>query len=91
MISTISTPVVFFQISQIIFGGCLRAGGDVRFTLLASLTSCTVIRTAVTLLTVPVLNMGLLGIWLGVLSDQFSRLILMSLRFRQGKWVNMRV
>ncbi len=91
MISRISTFVVFFQISQIIFGGCLRAGGDVRFTLLASLSSCTVIRTAVTLLTVPVLNMGLLGIWLGVVSDQFSRLIFMSLRFRQGKWLDMRV
>ena len=34
------------------------------------------------------LNLGLAGIWLGVLSDQLSRYIFMSIRFRQGKWVN---
>ena len=38
-----------------------------------------------------VFNLGLHGIWLGVLSDQLSRFTLMRRRFRQGNWVNLRI
>jgi len=38
-----------------------------------------------------VFGMRLEGIWLGILSDQLSRFILMSLRFRQGKWVDLKI
>ncbi len=91
LISRFSTVIVILQISQIIYGGCLRAGGDVRYTLIASLVSVTLIRTLVTLVCTQFLNMGLSGIWLGVLADQLSRFILLSLRFRKGQWVNYRV
>ena len=83
--------IVLLQISQIIFTGCLRAAGDVRYTLVSALISVTLIRTAVTLLLVLVFHMGLHGIWLGVLSDQLSRFLLMGRRFRQGKWVDLRI
>ena len=83
--------IVLLQISQIIFTGCLRAAGDVRYTLVSALISVTLIRTAVTLLLVLVFRMGLHGIWLGVLSDQLSRFLLMGRRFRQGKWVDLRI
>ena len=83
--------IVLLQISQIIFSACLRAAGDVRYTLAAALISVAVIRTAVTVLTVLVFNMGLTGVWIGILSDQLSRFILMSLRFRKGEWVNLRI
>ena len=88
LINRFTTVIVLLQISQIIFGGCLRAGGDVRYTLMASLVSVTAIRTIVTIVFTLVIPLGLSGIWLGVLSDQFSRFVFMSLRFRQGKWVN---
>lgn len=45
----------------------------------------------ITLLLVFVFHMGLMGVWLGVLSDQASRFILMSHRFRRGEWVNLRI
>ena len=83
--------IVLLQISQIIFTGCLRAAGDVRYTLMAALISVTGIRTLITLLLVFVFHMGLMGVWLGVLSDQASRFILMSHRFRRGEWVNLRI
>ena len=83
--------IVLLQISQIIFTGCLRAAGDVRYTLLAALISVTGIRTLVTILLVSVFHMGLTGVWLGVLSDQASRFILMGRRFRQGNWVNLKI
>ena len=83
--------IVLLQISQIIYTGCLRAAGDVKYTLAGALISVTLIRTAVTVLLVLVFNLGLHGIWLGVMSDQLSRFTLMRMRFRKGKWVDIRI
>ena len=91
MISRWIMVIVLLQISQIIFTGCLRAAGDVRYTLLAALISVTGIRTLVTILLVSVFHLGLTGVWLGILSDQASRFILMGRRFRQGNWVNLKI
>ena len=91
MISRYIMVIVLLQISQIIYTGCLRAAGDVRYTLTGALISVTVIRTTVTVLLVLVFNLGLHGIWLGVLSDQLSRFTLMRRRFRQGKWVDLKI
>ena len=83
--------IVLLQISQVIFGACLRAAGDVHYTLIASLISVTIIRTVVTYLLVQVFHLGLTGVWLGVLSDQASRFALMGHRFREGKWVDIKL
>ena len=83
--------IVWAQIAQIIYGACLRAAGDVRYALISSLVSCTLIRTLATILLVNVLHMGLAGIWIGIMSDQVSRFIFMSIRFRQGKWVDIKI
>lgn len=83
--------IVLLQISQIIYTGCLRAAGDVRYTLRAALISVTGIRTVVTIVLVLVFHMGLTGVWLGILSDQLSRFTLMRIRFKQGKWVNLKI
>lgn len=83
--------IVLFQISQVIYGGCLRGAGDVRYTLFSSLLSVTLIRTAVTWLLTSVFPLGIAGIWIGVLSDQFSRFVLLSLRFRQGHWTALKI
>ena len=69
--------IVLLQISQLVYGGCLRAGGDVRYTLIAGIISVTIIRTSVTVILVNIFNLGLYGIWIGILSDQFSRFILL--------------
>lgn len=83
--------IVIFQISQIIYGGCLRAAGDVKYTLAVSLISITLIRSVATLFFVNVLALGLTGIWLGILSDQISRFLGLWNRFRQGKWVDLKI
>ena len=83
--------IVLLQISQIIFTGCLRAAGDVKYVLVAAMISIAGIRTLSTLLMVNVLGWGLHGVWLGILADQLSRFIMVSLRFRQGKWVNLKI
>lgn len=83
--------IVFMQILQVIYGGSLRAAGDVRFTLLVAIVSVTIIRSLVTLITVNVLHLGLDGIWIGVLDDQVSRFLGLRYRFNKGKWVELKI
>lgn len=84
--------IVLAQISQVIYGGCLRGAGDVKYTLFASLISVTVIRSITTwLLTGGVVDLGLHGIWIGVLADQLSRFIFMSIRFKRGRWTEIAI
>lgn len=83
--------IVIFQISQIIFGGALRAAGDVKYTLAVSLISITFIRSAATIFFVNILHLGIQGIWMGIMADQISRFIGLWLRFRKGDWVNIEI
>ena len=91
LICRFMTVIVLLQISQVIFTACLRAAGDAGYTLRTALIACTVIRTGVTILAVNVLHLGLHGIWIGILSDQFTRFTLNGWRFKQGKWVDLKI
>ena len=83
--------IVLMQILQVIHAGSLRAAGDVKYTLIVAIVSVTIIRSLVTILTVNILDLGLDGIWIGILSDQTSRLIGLRHRFKQGKWVDLKI
>lgn len=83
--------VVLFQIRQVIYMGCLRGAGDTFYTAVASTVSVTVIRTGISYLCGYTLGWGIAGIWLGVLGDQLSRYIFATLRFKVGKWVNIKI
>ncbi|MGX7107877.1 MATE family efflux transporter [Facklamia miroungae] len=83
--------IVLLQISQIIYAGCLRSGGDVKYTLFVGIISASIIRTAVTIILVNVFHFGLTGIWIGILSDQLSRFIFMRHRFKGGRWTRIRI
>lgn len=74
------------QIAQVIYMGCLRGAGDVFFTTVASTFSVTIVRTAVSYFGGFVLNWGLPGIWIGVIGDQFCRVVLTTWRFKSGVW-----
>ena len=53
--------------------------------------SVTFIRTIVSYLCGYALGGGIIGIWLGVLADQMSRFIFATVRFKQGKWINIKI
>lgn len=91
LISRFLTIIVLLQISQVIYGGCLRAAGDVKYTLGVALVSVTLIRSIVTLICVNILNLGLAGIWIGILSDQASRFVSLRYRFNKGEWVHKKI
>ena len=83
--------VVIFQISQVIYMGSLRGAGNTLYTAIASTISVTFVRTLVSYFFGYVLNWGITGIWLGVLGDQISRFIFASIRFKAGKWVQIKI
>ena len=83
--------VVILQIAQVIYMGCLRGAGDTLYTALASTFSVTIMRTAGSYFFGYILNMGITGIWFGVIADQLSRFILANIRFRQGKWTQIKI
>lgn len=83
--------VVLFQISQVIFMGCLRGAGDTNYTAMASTISVTFIRTGASYLLGFVAGLGMVGIWLGILADQVARFLFASIRFKQGKWTKIHI
>lgn len=83
--------VVLFQIRQVIYMGCLRGAGDTLYTAAACTISVTIIRTAVSYICGYTLNWGITGIWLGVLGDQAARYIFAMVRFKAGKWVDIKI
>ncbi len=83
--------VVIFQISQVIYMGCLRGAGDTLYTAVASTISVTIVRTAASYFFGYILQWGIIGIWLGVLGDQIARYLFASVRFKQGKWTRMKI
>lgn len=83
--------IVVLQIAQVIYMGCLRGAGDTLYTAVASAVSVTVMRTAGSYFFGYVLGMGIVGIWMGVVADQLSRFIFATVRFRQGKWINIKI
>lgn len=91
MVTRFMLVIVLLQISQIIYAGCLRSGGDVKYTLFVGILSVSIIRTLVTLSLVNIFHLGLVGIWLGIFSDQFTRFIFNRHRFKQGKWTQIRI
>ncbi len=82
---------VIFQIRQVIYMGCLRGAGDTLYTAMSSTISVSVIRTLVSYMCGYTLGWGIAGIWLGVLGDQISRFTFASIRFKQGKWTEIKI
>ena len=82
---------VLFQVRQVVYMGCLRGAGDTLYTALASMISVTIIRTIAGYFFCYVVGWGIQGIWLGVLADQVSRYFFAMLRFKAGKWVEIKI
>ena len=91
MIMRILCFVIYMQITQVIFFGCLRGAGDTKFTALSSLISVAIIRPGMSWLLCNPLGLGLLGVWLGLVCDQVTRFLLGFFRVRQGNWLKIKL
>ena len=91
MINRIMIIIVLFQVSQVIYMGCLRGAGDTTYTAIASTISVTIIRTSASYFFGFVMGLGMAGIWMGILADQISRFLFASIRFKQEKWTKIHI
>ena len=91
MIMRILSIMLFFQIEQVVQFGCLRGAGDTRFTAMVSLISVTCIRPGMSWLLCYPVGLGLMGAWLGTFCDQLVRFFMSFVRFRKGRWTQLRL
>lgn len=95
------TVVVFGIMSQngrVVFSGCLRGAGDVRFVALCALVSVAIIRPALTYLfcyplnrLFPALFFAYTGPWISFVIDAYIREFLLSHRVRKGTFLNIKL
>lgn len=69
----------------------LRAAGDAKFTMIASLFSMWIFRIGFSYLLAFTFQTGVLGIWIAMCIDWLFRAICFMIRFRNGKWKNHRL
>jgi putative MATE family efflux protein len=85
-------PVRIIGLFQVVMGtdyavtGALRGMGDTSFPMKSSLAAMWFVRLPVGFLLVKYFNMGLLGAWIGMMSDMAFRTFLKFRRFSSGKW-----
>ncbi len=82
---------VLFQIPQVIVVGSLRGAGDVKFVAMLMLISVSIIRPGLAWLLCYPFELGLVGAWIALLLDQITRNGLSAIRFRQAKWLHIKV
>ncbi len=70
---------------------CLRAAGDIRFTMWASIFATVVCRTLLSFLLARTLGLGVIGIALAMVLDWSIKAVLDVVRFYSGRWKGRRV
>lgn len=90
-IMVLAAIITLPQNIQWVITGILRGSGDTKYTATISLISVTAIRPIVSFLLCYPIGLGVLGAWIGMGIDQSIRFIANMIRFKQGKWKNIRV
>ena len=80
-----------FQISQVIFSGCLRGAGDTRYMAVVSMFSVALLRPILTYILVYPVAMGVLGAWVAIFVDQTMRFGFSAVRFYSQKWCKVKL
>lgn len=75
-----------FQTDQFIVAGGLRGAGDTRFAAIVTAVTVLGVRTVICAVLINVFDLGLWGAWIALVADQCLRTVLMSFRYRSGKW-----
>lgn len=82
---------VFFWALSFTLPQVLRSGGDAKFTMSISVLSMWIFRVVLSYFFVLKMDMGLMGVWLGMCIDWICRSIFFTVRFWGGKWMEHRV
>lgn len=83
---TVIKPLVWVGAFGLPYG--LRAAGDVKFSMIVSVSIMWGCRVALGIFLVRIFHFGLLGVWIGMFADWIVRAIIFTIRFVSGKWLN---
>ena len=82
---TIVKPLVWVGAFGLPYG--LRAAGDVKFSMIVSVSTMWCCRVALCVFLVKVFHLGLIAVWIGMFTDWIVRAVIFSVRFLSGKWL----
>lgn len=74
------------QSTQLTLAGALRGAGDTVYPLYASIFGIWIFRVFVAFIFVNIFNWGLIGAWVALVLDQYTRSAIVYLRYRSNKW-----
>ena len=83
---TVIKPFIWVGAFGLPYG--LRAAGDVKFSMIASVSIMWGCRVALGIFLVKVFQLGLVGVWIGMFVDWIVRAIIFTTRFVNGKWLH---
>ena len=79
------------QVSQVIFTGSLRGAGDTKFNAVVSLFSIDIARPVIAYVLCHIFKVGVIGAWIALMLDQYTRFICVTVHFYRGKWRNIKL
>ena len=79
------------QSTQLTLAGALRGAGDTMYPLYASIFGIWIFRVFIAYVFVSIFKWGLVGAWIALVLDQYTRAGVVYLRYRSGKWTDKRV
>jgi len=82
---TVIKPLVWVGAFGLPYG--LRAPGDVKFSMIVSVSIMWGCRVALGIFLVRVFHLGLMAMWIGMFADWIVRAIIFTTRFMNGKWL----
>jgi len=82
---TVIKPLVWVGAFGLPYG--LRAPGDVKFSMIVSVSIMWGCRVALGIFLVRVFHLGLMAMWIGMFADCIVRSIIFTTRFMNGKWL----
>ena len=89
---------IMSQNGRVVFSGCLRGAGDVKFVAVCSLLSVTIVRPVLTYLLCyvlsdpwPLFQFAYTGPWIAFVIDAYIREALLSARVRNGKFLEIQL
>ncbi len=83
---TVIKPFVWVGAFGLPYG--FRAAGDVKFSMIASVSIMWGCRVALGIFLVRVFHFGLMGVWIGMFADWIVRAVLFTIRYVNGKWLS---
>ncbi len=83
---TVVKPLVWVGAFGLPYG--LRAAGDVKFSMIASVSIMWGCRVALGIFLVRAFHLGLMGVWIGMFADWIVRAVTFTIRFVNGKWLH---